>query len=190
MSTFFTSDTHFNHKMILNFCPESRPFSTVEEMNEEIIRRHNNIVSYDDDVYFLGDCGFGSLKETIKLFNRLNGNKYLIIGNHDRKHLRDKDFVQIFVKVQSDSFIRLKHGNEILAFHMYHFPVWEWDQMHRGSYHLHGHVHGRKLPIDGRIMDVGLDCIHDDGEYLKPFSLDEIHRRMKKIQIRERFNEQ
>lgn len=33
----FTSDTHFSHWNIIRFC--SRPFGSIEEMNDELVRR-------------------------------------------------------------------------------------------------------------------------------------------------------
>lgn len=83
---YFTSDTHFNHANIIKYC--NRPFSSVEEMNEELIRRWNEKVGPDDEVYHLGDFGFfnSNTPEQYKLENilsRLNGRIYLILGNHD-----------------------------------------------------------------------------------------------------------
>ena len=83
MSTvFFTSDTHFYHHNILKFEPETRPFGTVEEMNEEIVKRWNSIVGPRDHVWHLGDVLFGTA-DNIKIISRLNGTKHLVMGNHD-----------------------------------------------------------------------------------------------------------
>lgn len=35
--TFFTSDTHFGHSAILNYC--ERPYKCVEDMNNDLIKR-------------------------------------------------------------------------------------------------------------------------------------------------------
>ena len=41
---YLTSDLHFNHANILKYEPESRPFSSIEEMNEVIIQNWNEVV--------------------------------------------------------------------------------------------------------------------------------------------------
>lgn len=38
---YYIADVHFGHKNILNF--ENRPFSDVNEMDEEYIKRWNNM---------------------------------------------------------------------------------------------------------------------------------------------------
>ena len=53
MATFFISDLHFGHTNILAF--DKRPWKTVEENDRELIRRWNEAVGMDDDVYILGD---------------------------------------------------------------------------------------------------------------------------------------
>ena len=81
--TYLVSDTHFNHSNIIKDC--SRPFSNIEEMNKVIIDNWNNIVDKEDTVYHLGDFGFGTKEELKEIFDKLNGKKYLIMGNHDRR---------------------------------------------------------------------------------------------------------
>ena len=81
--TYLVSDTHFNHSNIIKYC--SRPFSNIEEMNKVIIDNWNNIVDKEDTVYHLGDFGFGTKEELKEIFDKLNGKKYLIMGNHDRR---------------------------------------------------------------------------------------------------------
>ena len=81
MNVFFTSDLHFFHKNIIRF--DNRPFTSVEEMNETLIRNWNRKVKKDDLVYILGDISWGNDEETCAIFARLNGRKVLIKGNHD-----------------------------------------------------------------------------------------------------------
>ena len=52
---YFIADPHFGHENILKLC--DRPFSSVEEMDELLIRRWNETVSDEDTVYLLGDLG-------------------------------------------------------------------------------------------------------------------------------------
>ena len=80
---FFTSDSHFCHKNIIEFC--SRPFETVEEMNEKLVENWNKVVGPSDIVYHLGDFCFAGSAEWHYLLGKLNGRIHLIIGNHDEK---------------------------------------------------------------------------------------------------------
>ena len=50
---FFTSDLHFGHTNVITL--DKRPFSSVEEMDEELIKRWNKKVGKGDLVYVLGD---------------------------------------------------------------------------------------------------------------------------------------
>lgn len=83
IADFVTSDMHFGHFNIISYC--SRPFSSVEEMNQKLIKRWNNTVSKNDKVYVLGDVGFGSAKVLKPIIQQLNGYKVLIYGNHDKR---------------------------------------------------------------------------------------------------------
>ena len=49
----FTSDLHLGHRAVINF--QDRPFGTVEEMNEALIKNWNFLVAKNDTVYILGD---------------------------------------------------------------------------------------------------------------------------------------
>ena len=80
---FFTSDLHFNHANVIKYC--SRPFKSVEEMNEQLILRWNSVVGPDDTVYCLGDISL-AFKPIETISPRLMGNKLLVPGNHDFCH--------------------------------------------------------------------------------------------------------
>jgi calcineurin-like phosphoesterase family protein len=100
---FLSSDHHFGHhsvdkdtgqlKGILQYCPgRAALWSTIEEMNEGIVERHNSVVTPDDYVVFLGDVGMGKRSESLQYVKRMNGRyKALICGNHDNpwEHGRD-----------------------------------------------------------------------------------------------------
>jgi calcineurin-like phosphoesterase family protein len=53
-----------------------------------------------------------------------------------------------------------------------HYPIGSWQDLSRGSIHLHGHVHftpDKKIG-PGRMMDVGMD----GSEEFRPYSISEI----------------
>ena len=157
MRTWVTSDLHFGHKNIMSFCPQTRERfrNDVSYMNEAMVTEWNDKVSPEDTVYILGDVAFMSGSDAGRTVNRLNGTKILIEGNHDRKTLMDVNFRNEFAEVHKYLDITY-NGTKVV---MFHYPIAEWDQMHRGSVHLHGHLHGGKSGMEKyRCRDVGMDA--------------------------------
>ena len=84
MAIFITSDLHLNHDKDFIYGP--RGYSTVEEMNEDIVRKWNMTIDNKDTIYVLGDIMMGKDIETAAHYwNKLNGDKKIILGNHDSK---------------------------------------------------------------------------------------------------------
>jgi hypothetical protein len=154
MKTWITADIHFSHKNILTFCAKSRPFHNIDEMNNEIIKRWNSQISAVDTVYILGDIAFTNANEAARLITRLHGKKILVKGNHDTKLLQDPVFCNCFAEIYD--YLEVGYNGSRLV--LFHFPIWEWDRMHHGAIHFHGHCHGRPTNIPGRIMDVAMDA--------------------------------
>jgi calcineurin-like phosphoesterase family protein len=76
MTIFFTSDTHFGHQNIIDFC--DRPWRTADEMNEALIERWNRLVGPNDTIYHLGDFAMKIRDDEIRaIVRRLNGHKIL-----------------------------------------------------------------------------------------------------------------
>jgi len=158
MSFWFTADTHFNHEGIITH--SARPFSSLEDMTETMISRWNECVLPGDTVFHLGDFALSWGKkhyDTIDgILARLNGQKWLICGNHDRDEVKKnqrwamvKDYHEINLDMGGP------HKQRIV---MFHYALRVWNQMHRGAWLLHGHSHGNLTDIGGRSMDVGVDC--------------------------------
>lgn len=155
MSTFLWSDTHFNHRGIIDYC--KRPYSSVQQMNEELIKLWNSKVAKQDSIYLLGDFGFCHSEDRMVLpdiFNSLHGHKHLVIGNHDEKNPR---VLKLPWESQRDIVTLKEEGVRAVACH---YPMETWKQAHRGYLMLHGHSHGslkRELP---HRFDVGVDSIY------------------------------
>lgn len=157
MTTWITSDLHFGHANIMKFCPQSRARfkNDVDFMNEEMIREWNTTISPDDTVYILGDVAFLPAAKAVSIMRRLNGTKILIEGNHDRKLLNDPVFRSCFAEVHPYLCITYEKTRVV----MFHYPIAEWDQMHRGAVHFHGHLHGGTSGMERyRCRDMGMDA--------------------------------
>lgn len=168
MNVFYTSDTHFGHKNIIDFC--KRPFQDVSHMNEILIKNWNETVSPDDTVFHLGDVALGPWVEWDSILSRLNGYKILIVGNHDRIFAGEKErqrerfrpfYEQWFDEIHDE--IRLGHRNFDFGGHddveviMSHFPYdgdshdgdryTEHRPVDNGSPLIHGHTHSSGNPV-------------------------------------------
>lgn len=139
------SDWHLFHENILKFTDAegnlTRPgFSSVDEMNECILERHNEVVKTGDIVYNLGDVFFGDKEKFKKFFPKFNGRKRLIVGNHDDiKFLASGGFFQ---KVQM--WRMFPEYGLILS----HVPLHPSSCMRRDMTlkNIHGHIHQNDSP--------------------------------------------
>jgi len=164
MILYFSADQHYYHKNL----SVHRGFNSLEEMNELMIENHNKKVTKHDHIYILGDFSFGTVEQTLGILNRLNGNKFLIIGNHDEKMIKNKEIVSKFAWIKDYYMLKLKDKGLKIA--LFHYLIYRWDCIHYGSLHFHGHNHDRKLDIEiNNSYNVGVDV----NNY-EPVSLDEI----------------
>jgi calcineurin-like phosphoesterase family protein len=152
MTTWFISDTHFEHKNIIEYC--SRPFKDVTEMNEKLISNWNSVVTEFDIVFHGGD--FGLLQPTFlkPIFKRLNGyKKFLIKGNHDKSTTQlylmgwDGVFNEVIIKV---------NGCKIL---LRHKPL-ETKKPEHIDFIVHGHTHNTKGIIYPNHVNISVENIN------------------------------
>lgn len=187
---YFTSDTHYGHDNIIKY--SNRPFSNIQEMNEKMIDNWNLIIKNNDDVYHIGDFAFGNgLKNPEQYFNRLNGRKHLIKGNHD--------YGCKTLNLPWDSindYLEIVYKNQKIV--LMHYSMRVWHHSYKDTWNLYGHSHGTLIEEDKLAFDVGVDVWDFKPvsftqvknkmlfkkknttffkEYLKEFSGSEIHNR-------------
>ena len=165
MTAFVIGDTHFNHKNILKFAQEHRPFATLDEHNEELIARWNRVVGTDDVVYHLGDFALGYKTKPEEYLCRLNGTKYLISGNHD-VYWSTQEWLDWGFKEVLGS---LEYGGYILT----HIPVHE-SQQKRWKGNIHGHMHTNSVD------DPWYFCASAEQIDLTPMNIDIVMKDMRK----------
>lgn len=133
------SDPHFHHKKIMELCRSQ--FSSIEEHDEVLVNNHNSVVKQDDVSICLGDVVLGSTDYSI--LERLNGRKWLILGNHDSAE-RVKQFSKYFEKILAyhtfNQFDTVRAG-VILS----HIPVHSSQLEERFKFNIHGHLHDKSI---------------------------------------------
>ena len=136
-AVFLVSDTHFGHMGVCKFTRSDgvtklRPYTTPEEMDEDMVAKWNDRVRPTDKVYHLGDVVIN--RRALKTLARLNGDKVLIRGNHDI--FRDDEYREYF--------------RELRAYHVMngmilsHIPVHE-ASLGRFGVNIHGHLHANRV---------------------------------------------
>lgn len=133
----YISDLHFGHRAVIDF--EPRPFLDVEEMDRVLIENWNSRIDKNCQVYILGDFAFRNEKPFSWYLKQLAGQKHLIVGNHDRKLLKDSEAMSYFVSVDYYREITDDKKRIILS----HYPHAEWNNFHRDAIHIYGHLHNR-----------------------------------------------
>jgi calcineurin-like phosphoesterase family protein len=157
----FTSDPHYFHKKIIEYC--GRPFSSVEEMNETMIKNYNSVIGPNDRVLWCGDSFFAKMGNCHSVMKRLNGKKDLVLGNHDyQPHMMvDMGFSNVMHRVYG----RLGGRNVVAN----HFDQWKyrsiWDDRFQdlrfdataGEIVIHGHSHSKQKSFFNQVH-VGVDA--------------------------------
>jgi len=146
---FITSDPHLDHAGILRHCAFTRPFPNVDEMNDFIVTNWNHDVGKKDNVIIVGDVCFNHHDKWLSM---LNGNKWLVNGNHDKMSLEIKK--KHFKRV-CDVMYRKINGRR---FFFCHYACISWPKKFSDCIMIHGHSHGR-IPEDGHTLrcDVSMD---------------------------------
>lgn len=141
---YYIADLHFCHEN-LNTRMDCRGFESGEAMNEYMIAQWNSRVRKRDEVVILGDFCISKKGEVANaILERLNGKKYLIIGNHDH-FIANKQF-------DPSRFEWITHYREINDNNrkviLCHYPVMCYNGQYRRNakgepktYMLYGHVH-------------------------------------------------
>lgn len=140
---YFTADQHYGHHNIIKYC--NRPFKSIVEMDELLIKNHNEVVTKFDTVIHVGDFTLSTKHHEInKLVKRLNGQHVFLMGSHDR-WLNGTKATQIWEKNIE--------GQHVVACH---YAMRVWPRSHYGAWHVFGHSHGN-LASFGKSWDVGVD---------------------------------
>lgn len=178
----FYSDPHFNHKNIIRLT--GRPFDDLHHMNEELIRRYNEVIGPDDTVLWLGDCFFGPWHKFELIAQRLNGHRLLIMGNHDRNPGRMAEAG--FALVMEECFLQIA-GRVCRVTHYPYInaepPACRKDDRYaerrpprvKGEVLIHGHNHANYKGFENMIH-VGVD-----GWDFRPALMHEVEDLIRKI---------
>lgn len=197
---FFTSDPHYGHKNVISLC--QRPFTSLDEMHEELIRRYNSVVGPADTCIWVGDCFFMTVNKARSIMDRLNGTKILVRGNHDQspRRMLNMGFSQVsdelWLQLAEDVQVQVKHypmqgspgvAREVIK----RLPFWVrklvgWQERRYaercpadvGQVLIHGHTHSKRGFV-GRRLHVGVDA-HD----FTPVSAESVVQHVRSLQAK------
>lgn len=169
MNYWFTADLHLGHENIIKY--ENRPFKSLWQMNETLIKNWNSRVAEDDTVFHVGDFCFknsskvvgrgeGDIKASSEYEKLLNGKIIFIRGNHDNNNSTRTPIERIVLEGWGGKRILLIHNpNDITA----------WDKF---DFVFCGHIHKlwkEKIIHNMRVINVGVDV-----RKFMPMSFDEL----------------
>jgi len=198
--SYFCSDHHFFHAKAIEY--DNRPFKDVNEMNREIVRRHNEVVPKENSVvYFLGDVGFcKDLEKMREVIASMHGIKVLCCGNHDRK---PQYMYKIGFDVVCYNMTIYINNQEVTMSHcplkgvfredtsdmrqhriddQYYGALWHGERQeskqrftveNKGQFHLAGHTHKQKKVL-GEVFTKQQFDVGVCGNNYKPYKMKEI----------------
>lgn len=177
MQIWFTSDLHLWLCHDKDFIYQARGYNNVEEMNNDLIEKWNQVVLSKDLVYILGDVALGNDLEKIKSYlTSLNGKKILIRGNHDTdKKVEFYKNNQIFENITYMDVIKYKKKIFLLS----HYPQLTYNYDYNKVFSLYGHTH-QTNSINPNILGyhVGIDSNNNT-----PVSLEFIYNFLKNKEL-------
>ena len=180
---YFISDHHWDHFNILKYDKRSKEyggqFESFAHMKEELMKRHNEVITDEDEVFFLGDFSF-KMSTVEAVMPKLKGIKYLVPGNHDKAWRGNKQVVERYewsdVKVLGKQ-VKIKIDDEEVL--LSHLPYINHDPRYidllpkdEGLTLLHGHCHHAwHVNKESKSLQINVGCMHNN---FYPFSEDQI----------------
>ena len=170
VTRWFTADQHFGHANIIKYC--NRPFDSVDEMNETLVSRWNQVVAPDDTVYHLGDIAMGDKAERLEYISLLNGHIILYPGNHDScwegwgkySPAKEQLYLDAGIGAIAQGTDYMDIGDYMVALN--HFPYYgdshdedrfNWYRPHdESNWLIHGHIHDQ-WKVRQKMINVGVD---------------------------------
>lgn len=181
-NTFLVSDTHFGHKGVTQFLKEDgtklRPWDSVEDMDEAMVKLWNETVKPTDKVYHLGDVVIN--RRAFGILSRLNGDKVLIKGNHDI--FRDEEYSPYFRSIRAYHVL----NGLILS----HIPIHD-SSIARFGTNVHGHLHSNRVHkvvgfdadtnslVYSKEIDERYLCVCVEQTDFRPISFEEVQERIR-----------
>lgn len=169
--TWVTADHHFGHKNILKFEDSNgdlirEGFSDIQEMNEYMVEKWNEVVSPGERVYHLGDFTFHG-PTFDRIAPRLNGRIVLVKGNHDP--LRISRYMKYFDDIRS-----------VVPFHkigimLSHYPIHQ-ASLYKFSLNVHGHLHQKSIMLNDDTKDTQYLCISVEQTDYTPVDMEYIKK--------------
>lgn len=190
----FTSDQHFNHANVMNFC--NRPWNDVRDMNKALTDNWNEVVGEKDVIFVLGDFYWHKDYVAIKKkIDELNGAAiFFLPGNHDDPGVLEKVKCKRLKMISDTAMIFISGIDEDKPTREYeimvsHFPLATWPHFRRGTINLHGHIHSgprSRSDVDRPGFDLVLkkDLTYDvgvDNNNYYPIEIRDILTKLKKI---------
>ena len=125
------SDTHWGHDNIIRYCDRPQYHEQLMIANWRRRIKKNGTVLHLGDLMMGGDDYFDYFKKNLAPL--LTGNKYIILGNHDK---RKYDYESIGFTVVKP--FTIKYRNHTISFD--HYP--KLFKNNQDDYiHVHGHIH-------------------------------------------------
>lgn len=158
---YITSDLHFGHRRLPEF--GTRPVG----FEEIIIQNWNKTIKPEDEVLMMGDLALTNKVKTLEYCLRLNGNKFMLYGNHDSRS--PAFYKECGFEVVDPIFKIFNSGDDEVRVLFTHEPIFPLPKdTHVGKkkifyYNIHGHRHGNlhhggDLPLTDRHFDMSAEC--------------------------------
>lgn len=155
---YFTAGLLLGNEDAITF--RHRPFSSVEQMDNQIIKNWNDTIKDDDTVYIIGDMFSLSKGSPKKYLTQLKGRKHLVFGSTDKKWMKKIDLTDYFIDYKRLAEIDI--GDKHLTMCYLYFPC--WPRMSYNGYMVFGSenefTHGSYWRIryeSDKILDASVD---------------------------------
>ncbi len=167
---YFSGDSHIGHSSILKYMP-NRPYAlecNAQAHDEWLINLWQISVGKHDRIYFAGDLTFYKSEDARRLLERLPGEKFLAVGNHDDSIKTHSNYFRKVAQIMEISFkpSTCDFLQEELHIVLCHYPLLDWPGKHQGTIMLHGHCHGTMDEFNTNSIDLRFD-VGIDGALAK-----------------------